>query len=628
MEKFFSWFSILNSTVQIVQNLSSIIGSEIVHMCIFQQLTITNLIYNSSSNTSWQFHPTAPRLTRDNMISILFLDTTIKNILINDKFSSSAQYPKFLLLPLLNTEKVSQDKFRTSHWWSGSTIILFSQKSHNNKGAYIGHITRLGLGRTIQFSSTKLSNKTNSLSEVLELWKRLHSNFKSFIFFGLLLNTACPHAFPSCFVEQFLRKYNCTSKDDKTCLSVFYSRGARFRPTTQNAHNDFLFHEFSPYGVVTSGFRYTLYIDNHRHFNSNIASIFSPLDAATWLHIGISLICLFTILSCSSFRDAASWIYATALEQGDTGVDHWKNNQNNLIFILIIWMFVTLFLRNFYTFSMYSFITAEPKLTGLPCSFKELVFNSSFQLMTTRRTKSLLEIEFQRNYEIGIKRQQVSGKGKLSHDLFNKLRVFALSNDETNELLPRLSNKKPIYMQNASGSYNYEDNHQFGFVFQQQSSELRTLLSVFSGKRMVDTNRNDYIFPGIMAWDSFTKNELLFEFFKDFLKRFVEFGLYDYLRHNSSLIKNVALMKIANNNWFKRKWNFVALKQYYIDRNSDMFIGKPSVPSSQLHSLLVIWYILLVLHSFSVVLFVVELLRIFETNVSAMRIIRNYIFLS
>jgi hypothetical protein len=314
------------------------------------------------------------------------------------------------------------------------------------------------------------------------------------------------------------------------------------------------------------------------------------------------------------------------MEQGDTGVDHWKNNRKKLRFILIIWMLGTLLLRNFYTFSMYSFITAEPKLTGLPGCFQELISNSSFTLMTTKPIKSILEIEVNRKYENKIILKNVLAKQNISHELVKKLRVFASSNHQINDLLSSLLHKKPLFVQNATGYYKYEDIRQFGFVFQEQNSELQTLISIFSGKRMVDNNRNDVIHPGIMAWDSYTKNELLFKFFKKFLKRFAEFGLYDYLKRNSSLSQIVESTKIINNDWFKRNWDFVALKQYFIGQNSDMFIGdlsRDDISSFQLYSWLLIWYILLVLHVSAFSLFVVELCYVFEMQLFIMRV-RNY----
>lgn len=126
------------------------------------------------------------------------------------------------------------------------------------------------------------------------------------------------------------------------------------------------------YGHEFHGIRYSIFISGHveKRKLCNMISLLSPFSLAAWLLITGCFLLFLIFYKWSGMKETVLhlffWLYAILLEQ-DASV------QPQIRFLVLVWLFGTLLLRNFYTSTLYTNMTKDTPLSGIPQSFENIL---------------------------------------------------------------------------------------------------------------------------------------------------------------------------------------------------------------------------------------------------------------
>ncbi|CAL8139848.1 unnamed protein product [Orchesella dallaii] len=139
-----------------------------------------------------------------------------------------------------------------------------------------------------------------------------------------------------------------------------------------------------PFGMESHGFKYIMFIDmSENRGYINLGAFFRPFSTIIWISLVVVMGLMSFNLSCVLYCQSKItfhplfWITSVLLDQGDTGLTSWRK----LWYLIILWLFGALLLRNMYTADMFSFIVSEPEYS-FPSSLGELVQRPDFNLIT------------------------------------------------------------------------------------------------------------------------------------------------------------------------------------------------------------------------------------------------------
>lgn len=205
--------------------------------------------------------------------------------------------------------------------------------------------------------------------------------------------------------SRIIRRYfNCTNIEP-VCWSTFESFKT---PTTSiDEINPHTLYKYIPYGgrIQDVGIRYTIiqgYQPNSR-FHNGIQSFLYPLDKFIWICIVtlIILICAaLNILSHHPILSTIFWLLETSLEQGDDGSLFRSRKTLNEI-IIATWILTCVFLRNFYTSTIFADITSELDTLPLPESLSKFVEKeqlvSQYKLLFTKDSQRQIKESYNSN---------------------------------------------------------------------------------------------------------------------------------------------------------------------------------------------------------------------------------------
>lgn len=134
---------------------------------------------------------------------------------------------------------------------------------------------------------------------------------------------------------------------------------------------------YLPYGQLVNedGLVYFVLPGNRQQnrISGNILHFLYPLQANVWITLLILFVLLFLPLKIANVKEPTSnimfWLFAVPLEQKD----EYRKLQNGLCgSVILTWILVWVFMRNFYTSTVYSDITMEKDMTILPTRISDL----------------------------------------------------------------------------------------------------------------------------------------------------------------------------------------------------------------------------------------------------------------
>ncbi|CAL8147159.1 unnamed protein product [Orchesella dallaii] len=113
----------------------------------------------------------------------------------------------------------------------------------------------------------------------------------------------------------------------------------------------------------------------------NLQALLYPFSGLVWFLIIITVIVVAALFSATGRDNSIQITLFILLEQTlSIEVPAKKINIGTPFILIILWLFVVSLFRNFYTSTMYSFITSEP-IPTIPTSFKELVDDYQYPLV-------------------------------------------------------------------------------------------------------------------------------------------------------------------------------------------------------------------------------------------------------
>lgn len=286
----------------------------------------------------------------------------------------------------------------------------------------------------------------------------------------------------------------------------------------------------------------------------SVFALFHPFTIDTWIGILVTFclaLWLLWKLRVEHFAEIFFWLGSTLLEQGDEG--------NRLKFrlswfILISWLYLGFFVRNMYTFSMYSDITSQPVPGYLPDTIFDL-FNTSLpysdlKVVTGFQSykESIFYAEFSnRRPSINPYHLMESTKGFFRAGLIHEIKRRSLKFDwlqkgrvENNHLFQLAKNNEIDTVRLEKGwvfgietEYTravYNLRNEFVLVFDSQSEDRFAcpVVGMLTG-RIIYENSELALFTGakLLAWQYDT---FFTQFAVDSLKRLIESGIFEFVK--------------------------------------------------------------------------------------------------
>jgi len=234
------------------------------------------------------------------------------------------------------------------------------------------------------------SSELGSYQNVQQVWEKLHSNFD-------LRSTTPPQSTkawcsltsetPSeekCVVyKHYFKHVNCTNEEQ--CILI-------------HSHLLFLHHvevgflnyprwQISCHGIRQRSYYLQMFFPRENFFDVNLTAFLHPFNSNVWTcFVSITaLVCLWLYKTQNEpISNVAIWQYSVLLEQS-ASAKQCVENRFWLITIMLLWVFSSMFLRQFYNSSLFSFMAANHEPMDYPRNIEELLVRQDFELLGPKK---------------------------------------------------------------------------------------------------------------------------------------------------------------------------------------------------------------------------------------------------
>ncbi|CAL8130395.1 unnamed protein product [Orchesella dallaii] len=464
--------------------------------------------------------------------------------------------PKVILLELnINIDTATEQEqgivgVQASH---RSAILIFLDKTTKSVG--IG-CTRCGIGQPFPNYSTLDIDRRNSLmsfSNLLKFWERLHIN----LYFGKeRYENYCPamdlhriHYGKLCNLRRIFYQYvNCSNFDN--CASNYYSQFQLLRAQkTVDMPSEVL-----PFGLEQLDYTFQVISPKILFLDVKLNAFLSPFSYVVWLWTLAAAFIIFLWLTCiehQQLSQALLWHLSNFCEQNNILIRNMKRLSK---FVMLVFIFCTLTLRNCYTSSLYSFLASEKQPIGIPQSMEEMVGKHDFDTISHSRFHEEVHSMFWRDFTylptrlrelyinicmksyFVIERSELQTLNNLSNEMATNIRrngAHSFTNSTSVEDLirsPWVASTKQF--------------HNFGVICKGSCENIWKL--AFVGKR----NWHRIVpkqSPFLSSAHFWTRDHIgikTFSFLK-FLGSFVESGMYDFTFKRYKMLEEYYSMKFA-----------------------------------------------------------------------------------
>ncbi|CAL8076451.1 unnamed protein product [Orchesella dallaii] len=424
-----------------------------------------------------------------------------------------------------------------------------------------------------------------------------------------------------CALNIIRELYNCTSR--KICNSLFdsniYDSVKQQQKMIKNRNL-----RFSAVGAQYHGTKFVIFhgMKAETKSLSRITSLLYPLSMETWITFLISLIVSACILKLTNRQqNSCFWVISSCVEQGST--IHLKNSFKNFHLILI-WLFATLLFRNFYTSSMYSYLTKKPEISGIPKTFEDLKDSNRYSLMSDPCVPHHLS----ECKGVNLLGDIVPIPNELNSfcKLYLPENMHVLSKEDSAvpyEFIWRLSMHLPSSCRTISGHGSWKCNNSliwenFGLVYhtnfeRRECGALLTPLISFSGERSVFRNNDPVMVPEPFLWSFRMRSYISSEMIEDTLSSLVDSGILNYYKFFKDSLQLSRKLKRMNFQLKRRDSRVfltfaIAILQNKVIRsgNEPHNTLKGEVTSSSVNDLSAVWLLYELLITFAIFTFVGE----------------------
>ncbi|CAL8098212.1 unnamed protein product [Orchesella dallaii] len=256
---------------------------------------------------------------------------------------------------------------------------------------------------TTKLTEIKLANlKTTDL---YHFWSNLNNNYKSFEPSKHGLACDDPRLLMKakntkltfrtsyyCVTNLFLEALNCSSNS----CAKYLTQSFIYPPLLTLAdlamtlgQNRYLHSRPLEYGIRQEGFKFEIYYQNKKSANLDIFALAKPISGQGWLSIAFVFPMITFALKVTGLPQPIFQTVSAILEQ-----DNYNGKQSIKVSALfVIWSFTCLLLRNVYTSSMFTYLTAG-SVPVFPSTIYELIFNSTLGIVSTNDGQTMI---FRRN---------------------------------------------------------------------------------------------------------------------------------------------------------------------------------------------------------------------------------------
>lgn len=263
----------------------------------------------------------------------------------------------------------------------------------------------------------------------------------------------------------------------------------------------------------------------------------------------------------------------------------WVNLHN--WFLIFVWLYACHLIRSQYTSSLYMHMTKESDPTGIPTSFKELLYNSSIKLIIDRGTNSYLrEFEEKLKNPNQVHLYNLLAKVQKNIDGYPDLtEVFALAYSKIKQhenyicglthrsiVIGTLNLK--VYLSISNGTidslnctklfkfawfYDTNQNHKYFVDGGTGLSMYSKLFVMLFGEYLLIENNEPVVFQELHLWFS-TGVNYLNEIFNRKISSLAESGIQEYQNHYKQMItQRRALNTFLKISRFNQSWNMFSV---------------------------------------------------------------------
>ncbi|CAL8092067.1 unnamed protein product [Orchesella dallaii] len=353
-------------------------------------------------------------------------------------------------------------------------------------------------------------------------------------------------------LETFVRIKNCTLELCTTSLfQIWLKPPIRFN----------YFVNVFPFGQQQIDFSFQLHLPKIHFFDANLTAFLLPFTITIWLCIGITILATSAFLIYTETKSSGQvifWQCEVLLVQGGELL-RWIRGKWGKITITT-WIFTTLFLRQFYNSSLYSFMAKEKESNDFPKSMEELLVRKDIPLLSPASFLSELSWIYARETDRGLALRLIKFYMKIlpkssfilgNHEMYIRALQQASNGSlvrsiKINFRAPRNQAKNRLSTPRIERSIKETRFNQFA-VMCVGDCEM-SLKGVFLGKTRLNNQiivpKQRPFFRVFQFWHAFPNFATVS--FSNFLAYFVQSGLHDLAIGRYKMLKQLKLLESLN----------------------------------------------------------------------------------
>ncbi|CAL8112245.1 unnamed protein product [Orchesella dallaii] len=463
-----------------------------------------------------------------------------------------------------------------------SSILIFVNLSSNSLyiGCFSCHENHKQIIEAIRFKPSDSitfeflpKSSANSLKDIYLHWKSLHSHLflgseakpDNCMTFSSYNEGLFPFPEETCQVyEEYFRYKNCSNFE--ACI-LFYTELLQISPKHSIGVHDSW--RIFPFVQNQTDISLQILFPNIKFFDANLEAYLAPFKLDIWLCLLSSMIGFSAWLiwiEGQNFGRVAFIQFSIILEQN---VEHLRTKRICGKSMLILWIYCSIFLRFFYTSSLYSLLTDDEVPIDYPQNMQELLLRRDFDVLLTDELFETIYWTF-----AGMDSYPPQQLEKFYIRVLKK--AFFMTEDIGTSALQHILNgeagevwyfiEKNLTsvraLNNARHKTEYLKFHSFAIMCETANDESCSIFEPFSGNvRLYHVFLKESRFFSSNAFWSESSPSFVTIHFSEFLGSFVHSGLYELLvvrfRKLSETLKSlfyIGTAELEDGTLFKHYW--------------------------------------------------------------------------
>lgn len=284
-----------------------------------------------------------------------------------------------------------------------------------------------------------------------------------------------------------------------------------------------------PYGIKNVHYEYKVFVKPPA---DNWMSILEPFPLKGWLLVLGTVAGLAILVKLFNSDQSPSVVFWILVGGGN---DSWeKEGHIRLTVILTTWVFVAIIIREAYLSTMYSYLTNEPKILGVPKSLLEIANEKKVMSMipVICSQEFLTHLNTLVSNVEDIEKFRMKDMAKIYKFIYVDTWTLRLSGnaDGMKKFLDNIKNNKPVpilRIQKPKSRFKNVLFDSFAFIYanRRSSTEQTFLREIKSRKGVKNKDSNSALAEAPNVW-SVSEHSVIFKIFNDFIGKFDQSGIY------------------------------------------------------------------------------------------------------